>query len=141
MLGALRARSRARRAARAFGLDIGSTAVKVVELRDGDSLPVVMRCASAPLPAGAVSENAIRDPEATAATIRRVVAAAGIRGAEVAIGLCGRELIIRKLQIPEIPARALRDAVRIEAEHEIPFAIEDRKSTRLNSSHLGISYA
>ena len=125
MLGALRARSRARRSARAFGLDIGSTAVKVVELRDLDASSAVARCASIPLSTGIVADGAIRDPEAAAAAIRRAVATAGITATDAAVGICGRELIIRKLQIPEIPARALKDAVRIEAEHAIPFAIDE----------------
>ena len=125
MLGALRVRSRARRAPRAFGLDIGSTAVKVVELRDLDPSPAVARCASTPIAAGIVAEGAIRDAEAAAAAIRRAVATAGITGTDAAVGICGRELIIKKLQIPEIPARELKDAVRIEAEHEIPFAIDE----------------
>jgi type IV pilus assembly protein PilM len=125
MLGALRARSRARRAPRAFGLDIGSTAVKVVELRDLDSSPTVARCASTAIAAGIVAEGAIRDAEAVAAAIRTAVATAGITSTDAAVGICGRELIIKKLQIPEIPARELRGAVRIEAEHEIPFAIDE----------------
>lgn len=125
MLGALRARSRARRAPRAFGLDIGSTAVKVVELRALDSSYAVARCASAPIAAGIVAEGAIRDAEAAATAIRRAVATAGITSTDAAVGICGRELIIKKLQIPEIPAKELADAIRIEAEHEIPFAIDE----------------
>ena len=125
MLRALRARSRARRAPHAFGLDIGSTAVKVVELRDLDASPAVARCASTPIAAGIVAEGAIRDEEAAAAAIRRAVAIAGITSTDAAVGICGRELIIKKLQIPEIPFKELKSAVRIEAEHEIPFAIDE----------------
>ena len=125
MFGALLARSRARRVPRAFGLDIASTAVKVVEVRDGDPRLIVTRCAIAPLPAASVAAGAIRDPEATAATIREAVTAAGIAGREAVVGICGRELIIRKIQIPEIPRGALKDAVRIEAEHAIPFAVDE----------------
>src|SRR5205814_9457729 len=33
------------------------------------------------------------------------------------------------------------DRLTIDREHEVTFATTDRKSTRLNSSHLGISYA
>ena len=99
--------------------------MKVVELRDVDSSPAVARCASTPLAAGIVAEGAIRDPEAAAAAIRRAVATAGITSTDAVVGICGRELIIKKLQIPEIPARDLKDAIRIEAEHEIPFAIDE----------------
>src|SRR5262245_19830723 len=93
MFGALLARSRARRVPRAFGLDIASTAVKVVEVRDGDPRLIVTRCAIVPLPAASVAAGAIRDPEAAAATIREAVTAAGIAGKEAVVGICGRELI------------------------------------------------
>lgn len=125
MLTALRARSRTRRDSRPFGLDIGSTAVKLVELREAGASLAVARCATIPLAAGIVAEGAIRDAEAARAAIRQAAAAAGVTGTEAVVGICGRELIIKKLQIPEIPARALRDAVRIEAEREIPFAIDE----------------
>jgi type IV pilus assembly protein PilM len=125
MLAALRARSRTRRASRPFGLDIGSTAVKLVELRGAGPSLAVARCASIPIAAGIVAEGGIRDAEAAGAAIRQAAAAAGVTGSEAVIGICGRELIIKKLQIPEIPAKALPDAVRIEAEREIPFAIDE----------------
>jgi type IV pilus assembly protein PilM len=125
VFAALRIRSRARRAPRAFGLDIGSTAVKVVELRDLDLSLAVARCARTPIAPGVAAEGTIRDAEAAAAAIREAVAAAGITGTDAVVGLCGRELIIKKLQMPAVPARALKDAVRIEAEHEIPFAIDE----------------
>jgi type IV pilus assembly protein PilM len=116
---------RARRRPRAFGLDIGSAAVKVVELRGAPPSLVVARCARVPLAPGIVAEGTIRDTTAAAAAIREAVAAAGIASAAAVVGICGRELIIRKLQIPEIPLGELADAVRIEAEHALPFAIDE----------------
>jgi len=41
------------------------------------------------------------------------------------IGICGRELIIKKIQIPEVPAKELAGAVQLEAEHHIPFAADE----------------
>jgi type IV pilus assembly protein PilM len=125
MLAALRARSGHRATHPALGLDIGSTAVKVIELRRPGSPSAVARWASVPLAPGIVAEGSIRDAAAVAAAIRTAVATAGITATDAAVGICGRELIIKKLQIPGIPAKALKDAVRIEAEREIPFAIDE----------------
>jgi type IV pilus assembly protein PilM len=125
VLGALLARARARRGPRAFGLDIGSAAVKVVELRGTPPSHAIARCARVPLAPGIVAEGTIRDPAAAATAIREAVTAAGIRGSAAVIGICGRELIIRKLQIPEIPLGELADAIRIEAEGAIPFAVDE----------------
>ncbi len=125
MLGLLRATLPARRVPGAFGLDIGSTAVKVLELRSTRSSYAVARCARISFAAGIVAEGAIRDAAAASAAIRAAVDRAGITCRDAAVGICGRELIIKKLQIPEVPARELADAIRIEAEHQIPFAIDE----------------
>jgi type IV pilus assembly protein PilM len=106
-----------------FGLDIGSTSVKALELRGASSSRAVARCAVAPLPLGAVTEGAIHDPRAVSGAIRTCLERAGIARTEAVIGLCGRELIVKKIQIPEVPSRDLPSVIRIEAEHEIPFAL------------------
>jgi type IV pilus assembly protein PilM len=79
----------------------------------------------APLPPGAVTEGAIHDPEAVVEAIRFAVDQAGITGTGAVIGLCGRELIIKKVQIPDVPMRELPSVIRIEAEQEIPFAVDE----------------
>jgi type IV pilus assembly protein PilM len=108
-----------------FGLDIGSTSVKVVQLRANDAKYSLNAFAAVPLAPGVITEGSINDPAAAVEAIRVAVANAGITSTEAAIGICGRELIIKKLQIPEVPDKELPDAVHLEAEHQIPFAIDD----------------
>jgi type IV pilus assembly protein PilM len=125
MLASVLDRWRRRRSPEAFGLDIGSTAVKVVQVRQAGPSYEVVRCAAVALPAGAVAEGAILDPDATVEAVRAAVDRAGIAGGEATVGICGRELIIKRLQIVEVPLKELADAVRIEAEHQIPFASDE----------------
>jgi type IV pilus assembly protein PilM len=79
----------------------------------------------APVPPEAIADGAVKDAEAVTDAIREAVDRAGIATKEAAIGLSGRELIIKKVQIPEVPAKEIRDAVQLEAEHHIPFAIDE----------------
>jgi type IV pilus assembly protein PilM len=116
---------RLRKQPEVFGLDIGSTAVKVVQLRQQDSSYSLSAFGMAPLAPGVIAEGSINDTGAAIEAIKTAVATAGITTTEAAIGICGRELIIKKLQIPEVPLKELRDAVQLEAEHQIPFAIDD----------------
>src|SRR5262245_65087823 len=97
----------------AFGLDIGSSSVKVIELRRGPASHEVVRCAVAPVPTGAVADGAIHESAPVVQAIRRAVDMAGITRTEVVIGLCGRGLIIKKLRIQPVPYNELRDAVRL----------------------------
>jgi type IV pilus assembly protein PilM len=108
-----------------FGLDIGSSAVKAVQLVTSGPQVTLGALGIVELPPGAISEGTIHDMGAVVDAIQHAVSKAGIQSADATIGLCGRELIIKKLQIPEVPARELPEAVHLEAEHQIPFAIDD----------------
>ncbi|MBI4245854.1 MAG: type IV pilus assembly protein PilM [Candidatus Rokubacteria bacterium] len=108
-----------------FGLDIGSSAVKVVQLRPAASGPGLVALGIALVAPDVVAEGTIKDPPSLAEAIKQAVGRAGVKTKEAAIGVSGRELIIKKVQIPEVPAKELRDAVQLEAEHHIPFAIDE----------------
>lgn len=114
-----------RRTAETFGLDIGSSSVKLVQLEPMQGGQTLVALATAPVPPDAVIDGAVKDEPALADAIREVVARAGVGVKEAAIGISGRELIVKKVQIPEVPAKELRDAVQLEAEHHIPFAIDE----------------
>jgi type IV pilus assembly protein PilM len=125
MLASLRDRLPSHRPSQTFGLDIGSAAVKVIQLRRVAASYMVTRCAAVALPIGAVAEGTITDTGAAVEAIRTAVGRAGITSTQATVGICGRELIIKKLQIPQVPHKELRDAIRIEAEHQIPFAVDE----------------
>jgi type IV pilus assembly protein PilM len=115
----------ARKRRESFGLDVGTSAVKVVQLREAAGGWTLTAFASAPLPPDAIAEGVIKDPPAVIDAIKQAVAKAGITSREAAIGISGRELITKKVRMPEVPAKELRDAVQLEAEHHIPFAFDE----------------
>jgi len=104
-----------------FGLDIGSSSVKVVQIHDNTLTGFGM----VSLPNDTITDGAINDPQTVADAIKEAVAKAGIKGTDAVISVCGRELIIKKIQIPEVPSKEIDDVVRLEAEHHIPFAIDE----------------
>src|SRR5438093_3514855 len=91
-----------RRTSDTFGLDIGSSAVKVVQLH-GSSL---IGLGVASLPPDAIAEGTIKDPPSVVEAIKDAVGRAAVGSKEAAIGVSGRELIIKKVQIPEWRARS-----------------------------------
>ncbi|MEK7385015.1 MAG: type IV pilus assembly protein PilM [candidate division NC10 bacterium] len=114
-----------RKASEIFGLDIGSSAVKVLQLREAGGSYKLSALGIAPLPPDAIADGTIKDPPTVVEAIRTAVSKAGIRETDTAIAICGRELIIKKVQIPEVPAKEVHDVVQLEAEHHIPFAIDE----------------
>ena len=115
----------ARKPRETFGLDIGTSAVKVVQLREGPGGFTLSALGSVPLPLDAIGDGTIKAPDAVARAIRDAVTRAGITSREAVIGIAGRELITKKVQLPEVPAKELKDAVELEAEHHIPFAFDE----------------
>jgi type IV pilus assembly protein PilM len=108
-----------------FGLDIGSSAVKVVQLAGSGRSFELRAHAVVPLPHEAISEGVIKDPPVVVSAIREAVGKAGIKGRDAAISVSGRELIVKKVQLPRATPKEIADAIQLEAEHHIPFAIDE----------------
>lgn len=108
-----------------FGLDIGSSAVKALQLTGAGDTYQVAALGIAPLPPDAIADGAIKDVATVVEAIKGATAKAGVKGKETSIAICGRELIIKKIQIPEVPPKEIHDVVQLEAEHHIPFAIDE----------------
>jgi type IV pilus assembly protein PilM len=114
-----------RRKQEIFGLDIGSSAVKAVQISEAAGRYTLVAFGQALLAPDVIADGAIKDPPAAVEAIRSAVSSAGIKATEATIAISGRELIIKKVQIPEVPAKEVGAVVQLEAEHHIPFAIEE----------------
>ncbi|MBI3635622.1 MAG: type IV pilus assembly protein PilM [Candidatus Rokubacteria bacterium] len=108
-----------------FGLDIGSSVVKLVELAGENGTRALARAALVDLPHGAIAEGMIRDAPTVVEAVKEAVSRAGVTSRAAAIAVAGRELIIKKVQIPEVPPKEVHDAVLLEAEHHIPFGVDE----------------
>jgi type IV pilus assembly protein PilM len=108
-----------------FGLDIGSSAIKVVQLREAGDGYALSALGVAPLAPDTIADGTVKDPPAVIAAIKKAVADSGVDTREAVIGICGRELIIKKIEIPEVPEKELAGAIQLEAEHHIPFAADE----------------
>ena len=114
-----------KKASESFGLDIGSSAIKVVQLHEDGHGYAVSALGVVPLRPDIIADGAIKDPPAVVAAIAAAVAKAGIKLHDAVIGVSGRELIIKKIEIPQVPEKELAGAIQLEAEHHIPFSAEE----------------
>src|SRR5262245_46849253 len=109
----------------AFGLDIGSSAIKIVELERGKAGHALKSLAIVDLPRDAISEGSIRQPGVVTDAIRECVRKAGVAGPAAVISVSGRDSIVKRVALPKVSTKELADAIYLEAEHHIPFAIDD----------------
>ena len=107
------------------GLDIGSTAVKVVELRPSGRSYKVVGFGTEPVPGDAIVDGAIIDATAVAGALDRLFAAARIKTREVAASLSGNAVIVKKITLPVMTEAELSESIQWEAEQYIPFDIQD----------------
>jgi type IV pilus assembly protein PilM len=114
-----------RRAKSLVGLDIGSSAVKAVELKTAGRAFKVASYGSEPLPPDSIVDGAIIDGAAVADAIRRLFDARNIRTKEVAASLSGNAVIVKKITLPVMTETELAESIYWEAEQYIPFDIQD----------------
>lgn len=108
------------------GLDIGSSAVKLVELKDakGGGFKLVKTGLSTLSPE-AIVDGAIMDASLVVDTVNRVLSETGVRGNDFATSLSGHSVIIKKISLPTMSSEELAESIRWEAEQYVPFDIND----------------
>jgi type IV pilus assembly protein PilM len=114
-----------RRAKSLVGLDIGSSAIKAVELKPAGRGYRVAAYGTEPLPPDSIVDGAIIDGAAVADAIRRLFDARAIRTREVAASLSGNAVIVKKITLPAMTEAELAESIYWEAEQYIPFDIQD----------------
>src|SRR6187549_3882273 len=107
------------------GLDIGSSAVKAVELKASGKGFRVAAYGSEPIPPDSIVDGAIIDSAAVAEAIRRVFESKAFKTKEVAASLSGNAVIVKKISLPVMTATELDESIYWEAEQYIPFDIQD----------------
>ncbi|HEX6323826.1 MAG TPA: type IV pilus assembly protein PilM [Vicinamibacterales bacterium] len=117
--------TRFRRARPVVGLDIGSSAVKAVELREAGKLWKVVGWGVEPVPPDSIVDGAIIDGTAVADAIRRLFDGKRLKSKEVAASLSGNAVIVKKISVPAMTEAELADSIVWEAEQYIPFDIQD----------------
>ena len=109
----------------ALGLDIGSSSVKLVHLREGKRGHKLLAWGEAPLPPEAVVDNQLMNSSAIVEAIRELVAQQRVKVKEVAIGVRGHSVIIKRISMPVMSQEDLDESIQWEAEQYIPFDVKD----------------
>jgi type IV pilus assembly protein PilM len=107
------------------GLDIGSSAVKAIELKPAGKGYKVAAFGSEPVPPDSIVDGAIIDGTAVVEAIRRVFDTRNIKTKEVAASLSGNAVIVKKISLPSMTEAELAESIYWEAEQYIPFDIQD----------------
>lgn len=108
------------------GLDVGSSAVKLVELKEKKAGSFqLLKVGIEPLSPEAIVDGSIMDSSMVVDTIHRLNATQNVRNSNFATSLSGHSVIIKRISLPAMSPEELAESIQWEAEQYIPFDIND----------------
>jgi len=108
-----------------IGLDIGSHSVKLVKLRNSRKELGLSCYDFETIPHQSIVDGSIINTGAIADAIREIFSRHKIRQKDVAVAVSGSATIMKRIELPLMSEHELAEQIVWEAEHHIPFAIEE----------------
>jgi len=108
-----------------IGIDIGSSSIKLVQLKEHKGGYQLVNAGIIPLPPEAIVDNTLMDSLSIVEALKSITSSLGVKIKDVACSISGNSVIIRKISLPAIPPEELEDQISWEAEQYIPFDIND----------------
>ena len=108
-----------------IGIDIGSSSVKVIQLKEQKSGWTLQNIGLIPLPPEAIVDNTLMDSSSVVDATKNLLKSLNIKAKEVISSVSGNSIIIRKILLPTMTQEELDDQIQWEAEQYIPFDIND----------------
>lgn len=125
--------------AAALGIDIGTSGIKVAEVRRTARGIELRHFGIVPTPTGAVEAGVILDRAAVAGALGALLRQARIRAGRAVLSVTGQNVLARVLRLPPIPEDEVKQAIRWEAERHLPFPVDeaviDAQTVREVSEH------
>lgn len=107
------------------GLDLGSHAIKMVEIEHSKRGRILKNFGLISVPALAIVEGSIREQDAIVDALKRLFKHLNIGNRNVAISLSGYSVLTKKIELGKMAEKELEKAIQGEAEKYIPFDMED----------------
>jgi len=107
------------------GIDIGSHAVKVCQLKRSGKGYSIVALGSAVLPEGAVDDGSLNDPEIVGEVISNLFSNLKLKNKKIGFSISGYSVIVKKVNLETMTEAKLEEHIMEEAEQYIPFDIDD----------------
>ena len=110
-----------------FALDIGTTAVRVVELSHSGHGWNLKHYGIQPIDIRLSESTAEKDQRALGEAITNVIAQSGVRAKNVAIGIPSNKMFAAVVEIPNVPKAELNATIKYQAENYVPMKADEAK--------------
>ena len=110
-----------------FGLDIGNTGIRVVQVQGASGNPALVTYADAALPVGLLTSDSPIDHEKIASTLKQIVKDAKIDTLNVVAGIPSAQSFSTVITTPKLSSEELAGAMKLQADQHIPMAVDQVK--------------
>jgi type IV pilus assembly protein PilM len=107
------------------GVDIGTSAVKVIQVRESRRGVHLMKFGLEPLPPQSIVDGHVMNSEAVQDVLKKLFKDLKISQRDTALSISGHSVIIKKLNLPMMKRDDLEEQIQWEAEQHIPFDIAE----------------
>lgn len=107
------------------GLDIGESLIKLVEVESKQNKIQLNNLAITPTPPKAVIDGRLEDIDALAEQIGSLLKDNEFEADQAVTAISGEEVIIRTVEVPNMPEEELDEVIRWEAQEQIPISVEE----------------
>jgi type IV pilus assembly protein PilM len=110
-----------------FGLDIGTTAVRLVELHGSGATKTLVKYAYVPIESRIVLSDSKADQQKMAQTIKELISQAHLSTRNVAVGIPSQRVFTAVVDFDRLPPAELAKAIRYQADSLIPTPLDASK--------------
>src|SRR5579871_2037071 len=110
-----------------FGLDIGTTAIRLVELRGTGRIKALVKYAYVPVDSRVALSDAAADQQKLAQSVAELVSQAHLTTRNVAVGIPSQKVFTTVIDFDRLPHNELVKAIQYQADSLIPTPVEESK--------------
>lgn len=108
-----------------IGLDIGSSAIKLVQLKETKGKYTLQKFGLKPLEPEVIVDGTVMDAARVVMAIKELIRETNVKLKNVAMSISGHSVIVKKINLPPMPDDEVEGQVKLAAEQYIPFDINE----------------
>lgn len=110
-----------------FALDIGTSAIRIVQLKGNSSNKALFKFGAAAVDVKTAMSDADPDQQKVAELVNGLVAETGVTTNNVAVGLPSNKTFVTVIDVPKMSAQEFAGTIKYQAEQYLPMAVDEAK--------------
>jgi len=107
------------------GLDIGTRAIRAVEVQSATKSPTILRYGEIPVPEGAVRDGEVLEVSTIASALRSLWNEAKFSSKSVSLGIGGSKVFARDLAMHRMPLERIRESLPFQSQELLPMPVSE----------------